>query len=122
MSTTKAKNAAVLHQAVTILSLILLLSGCGLIVTRGALETECNEDVGKSCQDLASMWKNGQGGKKDLAKARMYYEIACEKGEWIGCIFAGRMWRKGEGGPADEKKARYYFAEEKRLTERTSDE
>ena len=99
------------------LSCVLLFSvGCGLLVTRSTLEAECKEDDGRSCYDLASMWKNGQGGKKDLARARMYYEIACEKGEFMACILAGRMWRKGEGGSADESKAKYYFDEEKKLT------
>ncbi len=106
-----------LFRVVFALSCTLLFSaGCGLIVTRSVLEAECKEDDSRSCYDLASMCKKGQGGKKDLAKARIYYGIACEKGDSMACIFAGRMWRKGEGGPADESKARYYFIEEKRLS------
>ncbi len=114
---TTDKKSSLFRVVIALFCALLFSAGCSLIVTRSSLETECkDEEDSRSCYALASMWKKGQGGKKDLAKARMYYGIACEKGDSMACIFAGRMWRKGEGGPADESKARYYFIEEKRLS------
>jgi|GEM_PF-4402237 len=67
----------------------------------------CSSDVPHSptaCCQLGGLWERGDGGPKDLVKARGYYKKACDGGTESCCIELGRLLLKGEGGPQDANK------------------
>ena len=47
----------------------------------------------------------GVCGKRDDARARSDYRIACEKGCPDGCVSLGLLYSRGEGGPKDKSRA-----------------
>jgi TPR repeat protein len=66
------------------------------------LKVTCEEhNDGASCTALGHATENGNGVPQDLARARAYYEKACELNDPGGCSSLGHMLLDGLGGPVD---------------------
>jgi hypothetical protein len=66
------------------------------------LKVTCEEhNDGASCTALGHATENGNGLPQDLARARAYYEKACELNDPGGCSSLGHMLLDGLGGPVD---------------------
>lgn len=59
-----------------------------------------------SCQTLADNYYKGTNGyAQNFAKAKEYYELACNGGDMNGCFALGTLHYKGQGTPKDFFKA-----------------
>lgn len=66
------------------------------------LRRACDVGEADGCGDLAEMLYQGQGTAPDLAAARRYYRLGCERGgRALNCFNIGLMTLKGIGGPPD---------------------
>ncbi|MGI3184613.1 SEL1-like repeat protein [Nioella aestuarii] len=61
-------------------------------------------------ENLADMWREGEGGPVDLSQAVALYEEAAERGSAYGANWLGYYYDNGEGGlPVDYERAVAYF-------------
>lgn len=77
---------------------------------RVASQQACDSGDASACDDLGSMWKVGQGGPRDPARARVLYDKACSGGRAGGCRELAALWAAGVGGQEDVAKARDLYA------------
>lgn len=65
----------------------------------------CNRGSAEGCFRTGGSYAHGYGVEMSIAKARAYYQRACDGNYAAGCNNYGRMLYAGEGGPKDEKSA-----------------
>lgn len=71
----------------------------------------CEGGDGAVCNDLGLYSVRGENGfERDMAKARGFFEKACDLGESEGCNNLGFMFQSGDGVEIDEVKARDLYA------------
>lgn len=68
-------------------------------------DTGCAKGALKSCSQLGTAYKDGDGVPTDIKKAVELYAKACDRGYGGGCNRLGNMYKKGDGVPADVNKA-----------------
>ncbi len=65
----------------------------------------CEKGVGEACFNLGQMWRDGQGGERDLSIAAAATAAACARGLGDACSVLGTHSIAGEGVPADAEQA-----------------
>jgi TPR repeat protein len=93
------KTAAI---ALLLCSAPALAAPCG---TPQACAAGCDRHDAHACNDLAVMFEEGRGVPKDLPKAAMLYEVACNHGVLEACSFFATFLYNGEVVPKDVARA-----------------
>lgn len=71
---------------------------------------KCSNGDSRACFGAGSLYDTGEGGiKQDLAKAAIYYEKACNGGNFDGCINLGGLYYAGDGVAKDANKAKKLY-------------
>ena len=65
----------------------------------------CNKGEADECTSAAILFQQ-DGGEKELAEARVYFEKGCKGGHDMGCSYLAGMLAQGQGGAVDALKAR----------------
>ncbi|NPU92757.1 MAG: hypothetical protein HPY82_12695 [Gammaproteobacteria bacterium] len=63
----------------------------------------------KACYELAQLYRNGTGVKKDVTKARQLLETAAQQGQADSQYLLGVFYSKGIGGAKDPQQAQRYL-------------
>ena len=64
---------------------------------RKACERPINKEMA-ACSEIGVMFLRGEGGLDiNESQARYYFELACDNGNFGGCVNLGYMWEKGQG-------------------------
>jgi TPR repeat protein len=82
--------------------------------TAGALTLglrACNGGSTEGCAAVGQMYHTGKGAPKDFARAKVYFERACQEGRGlgVGCDSLGGLYASGEGVARDDARAFGYF-------------
>ncbi len=72
-------------------------------------EKGCAKGAMKSCNQLATAYKEGDGVSPDIKKAIELYTKACDAGYGGGCNRLGNMYKKGDGVAPDGAKAAAFY-------------
>ena len=68
------------------------------------------DDISASiCYEVADFYKAGKGTRQDFAKAKTYYEKACNAGIDDACVDLGVLYRTGNGVKQNYSTAKKYF-------------
>jgi TPR repeat protein len=65
----------------------------------------CDKGQADECTSAAILFQQ-DGGEKELAEARVYFEKGCSGGHDMGCSYLASMLAQGQGGDVDAAKAR----------------
>ncbi len=79
------------------------------VALRAISQKLCDDDAGlfaAHCHDAGLMQTDGEGGPRDLPKARQSYTLGCENGFAGSCTNLALMLQDGSGGPVDYAKSR----------------
>ncbi len=76
---------------------------------RALFTKACDGNDALGCANLASLTWDGEGGRRDPAKAAVLSEKACTAGDAFSCGTLGSLWAQGELGAKDPAKAVTYF-------------
>lgn len=79
-------------------------------------QKSCDLDCELGCNNLASMYFNGEGVKKNIFIAKDYYQKACDLGSGMGCFNLGAMYEYGEGVKKDFSKALSFYQKSCKMT------
>ena len=65
--------------------------------------------VARHCLWFAIREYGRESGSKEKIGASLYYKLACESREELGCYNLGQMYLTGDGVPQDTSKAKIFF-------------
>lgn len=55
------------------------------------------------------MYKDGDGVEKDISKAVIYYDKACDRGNGLACAMLAEMYGNGDGVKMDAVRQQVYY-------------